>query len=65
MDRMARMEHRSADIHVDNETKSTSVRTTVDGRTLTYTMNVLQQPQRARACGQGAKCKSSINSDCE
>lgn len=54
---MARREHRSTDILVNNETKSTSTRTTVDGRIITYTMTVQQQPQRARACGQGAKCK--------
>ncbi|WPV11974.1 hypothetical protein CLAFUW4_03583 [Fulvia fulva] len=40
---------------VDNETKSSATRTTNDGRTLTYEMQVLQQPMRARACGQGAK----------
>lgn len=30
-------------------------RRTVDGRKITYKLKVLQQPQRARACGSGAK----------
>ncbi|CAG8953984.1 hypothetical protein HYFRA_00009083 [Hymenoscyphus fraxineus] len=30
-------------------------RTTSDGKKLTYMLNVIQQPQRARACGSGAK----------
>ncbi|GIZ46791.1 hypothetical protein CKM354_000990300 [Cercospora kikuchii] len=42
-------------IPVDNETKSSISRTTAEGRVLTYEMTVLQQPVRARACGQGAK----------
>ncbi|KAF2209186.1 hypothetical protein CERZMDRAFT_70332, partial [Cercospora zeae-maydis SCOH1-5] len=42
-------------IPVDNETKSSISRTTAEGRLLTYEMTVLQQPVRARACGQGAK----------
>lgn len=46
--------------HVENETKSTSIRTTKDGRKLSYQLNVLQQPSRARACGSGAKCKFFI-----
>ena len=36
-------------------------RMTKDGRKLTYEMKVLQQPQRARACGSGAKCLSSAD----
>ena len=32
-------------------------RVTKEGRTLTYFMTVIQQPERARACGSGAKCK--------
>lgn len=31
-------------------------RTTKGGRKLTYTLTVIQQPERARACGSGAKC---------
>ncbi|MCJ1439114.1 velvet protein [Xylographa pallens] len=42
-------------IPVSNETNSNMVRMTRDGRKLTYQMKVLQQPQRARACGSGAK----------
>ncbi|MCJ1394318.1 velvet protein [Xylographa bjoerkii] len=42
-------------IAVSNETHSSMVRVTRDGRKLTYEMKVLQQPQRARACGSGAK----------
>ncbi|KAF7197971.1 Developmental and secondary metabolism regulator veA [Pseudocercospora fuligena] len=51
MDRM----DRSVVIPVDNETESSTSRVTIDGRTITYKMTVLQQPVRARACGQGAK----------
>ncbi|KAJ4369631.1 velum formation- protein [Neocucurbitaria cava] len=42
-------------IAVSNETKSSSVRTTKDGRQIRYSMQVIQQPERARACGSGAK----------
>lgn len=31
-------------------------RVTRAGRTLTYSLKVIQQPERARACGSGAKC---------
>jgi predicted component of type VI protein secretion system len=41
-----------------NEDHSTTYRQTFDGRTLKYTLTVLQQPERARACGAGARCKS-------
>jgi len=40
---------------VSNETKSTSLRTTKDGRQIRYNLQVIQQPVRARACGSGAK----------
>ena len=33
------------------------IRTTKEGRRLQYELYVLQQPERARACGSGAKCK--------
>ena len=46
-------------IGVENETTSHIIRQTVGGRKLRYELNVLQQPKQARACGQGAKCKSS------
>ncbi|KAF2024579.1 hypothetical protein EK21DRAFT_78401 [Setomelanomma holmii] len=42
-------------IAVSNETKSSSVRTTKDGRQIRYNLQVIQQPERARACGSGAK----------
>jgi len=45
----------AAVIAVSNETKSTSVRETKDGRQIRYTLQVIQQPERARACGSGAK----------
>jgi hypothetical protein len=31
-------------------------RVTVEGRKLSYSLRVIQQPERARACGSGAKC---------
>jgi hypothetical protein len=45
----------SAHLPVSNETKNSSVRTTKDGRQIRYTLQVIQQPERARACGSGAK----------
>lgn len=42
-------------IQVANETRSSSVRTTKDGRSIRYSLQVIQQPERARACGSGAK----------
>jgi len=47
------------EIAVANETKSSFRRTTRDGRNLLYKMEVIQQPEQARACGSGAKCKST------
>ncbi|KAL1998495.1 hypothetical protein VTN02DRAFT_6079 [Thermoascus thermophilus] len=38
-----------------NETESTSSRITREGKKLTYRLTVIQQPERARACGAGAK----------
>jgi predicted component of type VI protein secretion system len=40
-----------------NEDHNTTFRQTFDGRTLKYTLTVLQQPERARACGAGARCE--------
>ena len=40
-----------------NEDYNCTRRVTADGRTLTYALRVLQQPERARACGGGARCK--------
>jgi hypothetical protein len=45
----------SGNIVVSNETKSQSIRTTKDGRQIRYNLQVIQQPERARACGSGAK----------
>lgn len=42
-------------IPCSNETKNTAHRTTKDGRRIRYEMQVIQQPERARACGSGAK----------
>ncbi|KAI5247312.1 hypothetical protein E4T43_02109 [Aureobasidium subglaciale] len=42
-------------IAVPNETIASFSRTTCDGRHLLYKLKVLQQPERARACGSGAK----------
>ena len=33
-------------------------RVTREGRRLQYELKVIQQPERARACGSGAKCKN-------
>ncbi|KKY24897.1 putative sexual development activator [Phaeomoniella chlamydospora] len=41
-----------------NVTTAKSSRRTVDGRRLTYQLHVLQQPERARACGNGAKASA-------
>ncbi|KIW57958.1 hypothetical protein PV05_02512 [Exophiala xenobiotica] len=38
-----------------NETKSEFSRKTVDGRQITYALEVVQQPEKARACGSGVK----------
>lgn len=34
-------------------------RVTRDGRRLHYDLQVLQQPERARACGSGPKCETN------
>ncbi|KAL8748013.1 MAG: hypothetical protein Q9190_000163 [Brigantiaea leucoxantha] len=40
---------------VNNEKESSMTRVTKEGKRLTYEMVVMQQPERARACGSGAK----------
>lgn len=45
----------AAVLAVSNETTASVTRTIKDGRKITYQLNVVQQPERARACGQGAK----------
>jgi len=42
-------------IAVSNETTASTSRISRDGRKITYKLKVLQQPERARACGSGAK----------
>ncbi|KAI5812729.1 velvet factor-domain-containing protein [Pyronema omphalodes] len=46
---------RTTNIHEVSETVATFERQLENGQTLIYQMQVLQQPERARACGQGAK----------
>lgn len=46
-------------MHVEHESSNSVKRTTKEGRQLTYELVVLQEPERARACGSGAKCWSS------
>lgn len=45
----------AAMIQVSNETNSSSSRITKEGKKITYALQVIQQPERARACGSGAK----------
>jgi len=40
-----------------NETEHSISRITREGKQITYKLSVMQQPERARACGAGAKCK--------
>ncbi|KAF2225030.1 velvet factor-domain-containing protein [Elsinoe ampelina] len=42
-------------IPVANETNASCVRMTKEGKKITYKLTVMQQPERARACGSGAK----------
>ncbi len=42
-------------IKPENEAIHSTTRKTIHGKTLTYTLNVKQQPERARACGAGAR----------
>lgn len=39
---------------------TTTTRETKDGRRIEYQLSVIQQPERARACGSGAKCTSCL-----
>lgn len=43
-----------------HETRSERTRPTIDGRHVTYHLEVVQQPEKARACGSGTKCKSAL-----
>ena len=51
-------------IKPDNETIYSTTRKTVHGKTLTYTLNVKQQPERARACGAGARGEFLFPQEC-
>jgi len=37
--------------------EAVKTRITKEGRKLIYQLTVIQQPERARACGSGAKCE--------
>lgn len=43
-----------------NETEVTCVRETVGRRTLRYRLDVIQEPKKARACGNGPRCKYAL-----
>lgn len=45
-------------LHPSNETESSSSRITKEGKKLTYSLRIVQQPERARACGAGAKASA-------
>lgn len=49
------MATKSSILHPPNETKHTISRITREGKKISYTLNVIQQPERARACGAGAR----------
>ncbi|KAK2775701.1 velvet protein [Onygenales sp. PD_12] len=49
------MATQAAILHPKNETEHTKSRITQEGKKITYTLKVIQQPERARACGAGAK----------
>lgn len=46
-------------MQVEHESSNTLKRVTKEGKQLTYELVVMQQPERARACGSGAKCQCS------
>ncbi|EZF28521.1 hypothetical protein H101_07798, partial [Trichophyton interdigitale H6] len=49
------MASKSSILHPPNETEHSSSRITREGKKITYSLRVMQQPERARACGAGAK----------
>nr|XP_002851165.1 veA protein [Microsporum canis CBS 113480]EEQ28381.1 veA protein [Microsporum canis CBS 113480] len=49
------MATKSSILHPPNETEHSSSRITREGKKITYSLRVMQQPERARACGAGAK----------
>lgn len=46
--------------HKGEPSRSRNTRTTVGGRVLHYVLTVMQEPDRARACGSGPKCNSHL-----
>lgn len=44
-------------VAMENVGDRTRERKLPDGRTIVYHLKIIQEPQRARACGSGAKCK--------
>lgn len=42
---------------IENETVTVFKRTTLSGRILSYRLKVIQEPEKARACGNGPRCK--------
>ena len=44
-----------------NETRNEHIRYTAGGRTLKYKIEVVQQPEKARACGSGKQCRSTTS----
>lgn len=59
---MASAAHMPADASRDKNLVQVLHRVTVEHRHLWYQLSVLQQPERARACGAGVKGKPSTNS---
>ena len=56
----SRMTSRAPIMPPPNETEHSVSRVTREGKKLTYKLSVMQQPERARACGAGAKCESGF-----
>ncbi|KAI1943146.1 Mutant VeA1 protein [Ophidiomyces ophidiicola] len=52
------MASKASILNPPNETENSFTRTTKEGKKLTYTLKVIQQPERARACGAGAKASA-------
>lgn len=53
----------AAEVNTSDITREVISRTTKGGRRLHYELTCLQQPERARACGSGQKCKSLVFSE--
>lgn len=46
----------------DNEGRTEFLRKTIGGRVLRYELNIIQEPRKARACGNGPRCKFFLDS---